>query len=506
MTSPHNLARLGDDALERLGDRDAVFFEGKWHRAAAMHERATRMAGGFARLGVRPGDRVVVLMPNSPEVGIVYNALWRAGAVITPAMFLLTAEEIRHILQSSRAVAVVTSPEFEGRVREAAVGLDGVRWILGVGDDQRDAPSLDRLAAEKPLPIVTRRDDDLAALLFTGGTTGRSKGVMLSHENLWMCGQSTHAASYVPGLRRTLVPLPLAHAFGIIVTVTGMHAAEPGFAVLQKWFDPTDFLAQVQQHRIQAAVVVPTMLQILLSMALEDHDLSSLQFLACGAAPLAPEVAREVERRIPGVVVREGYGCTESGGVISTNPPTAVRPGSVGKALPGYEVRIVDDDDRDVAAGDSGEVICRAKGIMQGYWESPELSAETLRGGWLHTGDIGRLDQDGYLYIVDRKKDLVIRGGFNIYPRDVEDALLEHPEVAVAGVVGRPDQRLGEEVIAFVSLRPGATVSAETLVEFARERVGAHKYPREVRLLDWVPLTPVGKVDRKALRGMAGEG
>jgi long-chain acyl-CoA synthetase len=336
--------------------------------------------------------------------------------------------------------------------------------------------------------------------MYTGGTTGRSKGVVLTHENLWYCGHSSWEASYEPGVNRTLVPLPLAHSFGLIVTVVGMHSPEEGLAVLQRWFDPTGFLRLAQEHRVQVATVVPSMIQMLLQQPLEEYDLSALRYLVSGAAPLAPEVVHEIERRIPGVVVREGYGLTESGAVISTNPPRARRLGSVGKVIPGYEVRIVDDADRDVPSGEPGEIICRARGVMQGYWRAPELTAEVLRGGWLHTGDVGRFDEDGYLYILDRKKDLVIRGGFNVFPRDVEDALLEHPAVGAAAVIGRPDPRLGEEVVAFVSLRNGSSATPDQLIEFARERVGRHKYPREVHIVDAVPLTPVGKVDRKALR------
>jgi long-chain acyl-CoA synthetase len=251
---------------------------------------------------------------------------------------------------------------------------------------------------------------------------------------------------------------------------------------------------------VQSGAVVPSMLQMLLTQPLEDYDLSSLRYLVCGAAPLPPEVARELERRLPGLEVREGYGCTESGAVISSTPAGQRRLGSVGRPLPGYEVRIFDEQDREVPLGERGEICCRAPGVMLGYWNAPGTTAETLRGGWLHTGDIGRMDEDGYLWVVDRKKDLIIRGGFNVFPRDVEEALVSHPAVAMAGVVGRPDTAHGEEVVAFVSLRPGASAAAEELIDFARARLSAYKYPREVHLIDDLPLTPVSKVDRKALR------
>ncbi len=281
-------------------------------------------------------------------------------------------------------------------------------------------------------------DDDLATLMYTGGTTGRAKGVMLSHRNLYYCSRSSHEASQAEGITRALTPLPLSHAYGMIVTLVGFHATERALGVLQRWFDPAQFLALAQQHRIQRTALVPAMVQMLLAQPLEDFDLSALRYVNCGAAPLAAETREQWERRVPGSEILEGYGCTESGAVISVNPPGASRPGSAGRPIPGYQVAIRDDNDADVTAGADGEICVRADGVMGGYWNSPAETEATLRGGWLHTGDIGRFDADGYLYVVDRKKDLILRGGFNIFPRDVEDVLLQHPAVAMAGVVGLP--------------------------------------------------------------------
>jgi long-chain acyl-CoA synthetase len=336
--------------------------------------------------------------------------------------------------------------------------------------------------------------------MYTGGTTGRAKGVMLTHRNLYYCSRSSHRASRADELTRTLVPLPLSHAYGMIVTLVGFHATERGLAVLQRWFDPAEFLALAAKHRIERTALVPAMIQMLLAQPLEDADLSALRYVTSGAAPLAAQTREQWERRVPGSEILEGYGCTESGAVISVNPPGASRPGSAGLPIPGYQVAIRDDADADVAPGAEGEICVRADGVMAGYWNAPEETAAALRGGWLHTGDIGRLDADGYLYVLDRKKDLIIRGGFNVFPRDVEDVLLTHPAVAMAGVVGRPDERLGEEVVAFVALRPGSQADPAEITGFARERLAAHKYPREVRIVDAVPLTSVGKLDRKALR------
>jgi long-chain acyl-CoA synthetase len=475
-----SLARLAEQAFERHGDYDALWFEGTVHRSGELRSRVRRVAAGLTELGVARGDRVVVIGSNCPEIGISYNALWRAGAAITPAVFLLPATELRHILVDSEAVAAIVSPEFRSTVEEAGRGVETLRWILST-DDLPDAEEREAVPVE---------DSDLAALMYTGGTTGRAKGVMLSHANLWSAGKAAQDFGHEPGINRSLTPLPLAHAFGLIVTVVGLHSAEPGLGVLMRWFEPFTLLESIQEHRVQVCAVVPSAIQALLSLPLEDYDLSSLRYVVSGGAPLAVDVAEALQARLPHVRVREGYGLTETSAIVSSNPPAAIRLGSVGLPVPGCEVRIDED----------GEILVRSPFVMQGYWRAPEQTAETIRDGWLHTGDIGRLDEDGYLYVIDRKKDLIIRGGFNVFPRDVEDALLEHPAVELAAVVGRPDERLGEEVVAFVSLR--ADASADDLREWSKARLGAHRYPREVRVVPSVPLTPVGKVDRKALRAL----
>jgi long-chain acyl-CoA synthetase len=478
-----NLARAAEAALDRHGDHDALWFEGVWHRSGKLHERATRLAGALRERGVRPGDRVVVLMANCPEVGIAYNAIWRIGAVVTPAIFLLPPAELAHIVSDSGARLVLASPELADNAREAAAAVE----VLTTDE-------FPELEEAEPSSIVPPVGADLAALMYTGGTTGRAKGVMLSHENLWFAGRSGHDAGYVPGITRSLGALPLSHAFGLLVTVVGFHVREPHSSVLMRWFQPEAWLELAQDHRVQIAAVVPSMLKLLLTQPVEDYDLSELRYVVTGAAPLPPETAQELFRRVPSVEIREGYGLTESSALVSSSPPGRARLGSVGTPVPGIEVRIDDPDRQGV-----GEILVRSPAVMLGYWESPELTAEVLRDGWLHTGDLGFLDADGYLRVVDRKKDLIIRSGFNVFPRDVEEALLEHPSVAAAGVVGRPDALHGEEVVAFVELT-SADVASEDLVAFCKERIGGYKYPREVHVVPSLPLTPVGKLDRKALR------
>jgi len=496
-----NLGLLSQRSFERRGDYPSLLFEGRWHRSGELWDRSQRLAAGLAELGVAPGERVVVCMANCPEVSIAYQALWLAGAVVTPATFLLPAPDLRHVIANAEASAVITTPEFVDKVTEATHGLAHVRFVICTEAAGRDGVlELAELERADPRPIVPRSDDDLAALLYTGGTTGRAKGVMLSHANLYFSGGQAHDAAHVRGVNRQLTTLPLSHAYGLLVTIAGMHSDEQGINVLLRWFDPATYLALIGEHGLQLSAVVPTMLQILLSMPLEDYDLSTLQWLSSGGAPLAQEVELEFCRRVPSVSIRQGYGLTESAALISTNPTGAVKSGSVGRPVPGTDVEIRDADGHPLPPGEAGEVCARSPGIMQGYWRAPEATSEAIEDGWLHTGDIGYLDAEGYLFIVDRMKDLIIRGGFNVYPRDVEDALVQHPAVQMAAVVGRPSERHGEEVVAFVSLAPEAEISGEELVEWAREHIGGYKYPREVHLVDAIPLTPVGKIDRKAVR------
>jgi long-chain acyl-CoA synthetase len=261
--------------------------------------------------------------------------------------------------------------------------------------------------------------------------------------------------------------------------------------VLQRWFNAEDWVDQVEKHRLETSPVVPSMLTMILALPLEGRDLSSLKMLGSGGAPL-PAALRDLVRERLGVDVYEGYGLTESTAGVSANRFGANKPGSVGRPLPGVDVRIAED----------GEILVRSWGVMKGYWKSPEQTAETVVDGWLHTGDIGHLDDEGYLFVSDRKKDLIIRGGFNVYPRDVEEALLKHPSVVQAACVGRPDEESGEEVVAVVALAPDATVTGPELVEWSKTVLAKYKYPREIRVLPSVPLTSVGKTDRKAVRAL----
>jgi long-chain acyl-CoA synthetase len=513
-----SLQRLAEQSWERLGTGSVLHYEGSQWTGDQLAGRVRRVAGGLQEAGLRPGERVVVCMANCPEVSISYAAVWRAGAVTTPVLFLLSEDELRHVLSDSGAALVVTTPEFLPKVRAAAAGLDAVRGIVIVGEHPA-APDADADAAAGPVPgppllpfaeleaappgaLVESDSSALAALLYTGGTTGRSKGVMISHDALSASAWAATATSYDESLTSSLLPLPLSHVYGLMVSVMSLHTPTAGSSVLMRWFDPAGWLRLAQQHRVMVSPLVPSMLRMLLSQPLEDYDLSALVRLTSGSAPLPAQVVEDFGKRLPHVEIAEGYGCTETAAIISTSPLGQARLGSVGRPAPGVEVRIEQPDGSVAGPGDDGEICVRGPVLMSGYWHADEETAQVMRGGWLHTGDVGRLDGDGYLYIVDRIKDVIIRGGYNVYPRDIEDVLVQHPDVVAAAVVGRPDEKYGEEVVAFAQLREGATADPSELLEFARSRVSAVKYPREVRIVDAIPLTSVLKTDRKRLRAM----
>ncbi len=494
------LTELSDRHDDTYGDYERLFFEGRWYRSLELSDRAKRFAAGLVSLGVRPGDRVLAMLANGPEVGTVYGGAWRAGAAVTPVLFLLSPHEVARVVQQAEPSVVVAGPEFLPVIRQALEGASAPLAVVTTGPGEDGLVAFDDLVDHEPLhEPVPQAEDDLAALLFTGGTTGASKGVMLSHGNIAFDAGAAAEASEVGEDEVAMTALPLAHSYGILVAAVGLFVK--GRGVLHRWFEPFSFLRAIEEHRVTRMAVVPTMLQYLLQVPLEDHDLSSLRHVVSGAAALPLEVAREWERRT-GSVVLEGYGCTEAMSAVTTNPPSGPRrPGSVGRPLPGVELRIEDDEGSEVPAGEPGEICVRGPNVMRGYWRQPEETADVMKGGWLHTGDIGRVDGEGFLFVVERKKDLVIRGGINVYPRDVEEALAEHPAVAMAGVVGRPDELYGEEVVAFVVRRQGSEASEEDLLAFAAERLSKPKRPKEIRFVPQLPLTPVGKVNRRELRG-----
>lgn len=490
-----NLASLAEESLRRYGEHPALAFEGRQWTNLDQQRAACRVAHAFRRLGVAPGDRVAVLLSNCPEVLEAYGGILKAGAVIVPILFLLAPQEVRHVLEHAGASVLVTSPDLAWK----AEGFGGTTVL--VGGEAPGTLGWEALVSREPdtFPPVPRDAADLAVLLYTSGTTGQPKGVALSHGNL---AANARALASLYELDRTawsLTVLPLAHSYGLTVMNTGALLGTR--TVLQRWFEPGQVLEAIERYRVQQMSAVPTMLVHLLNYPEADRfDTSSMRLWGSGAAPLPLEIVEPFERRFGGRIL-EGYGLTEAAPVVSAHRLSGPRRlGSVGQPLPGVEVRIVDDRDHPLPPGEVGEIVVRGPNVMLGYYRMPEETAAVLRGGWLHTGDLGRLDEDGFLYVVDRKKDVIIRSGFNVFPREVEEVLARHPAVADVAVVGRPDPLRGEEVVAFVVARPGLAPSAADLVAFCQAHLARYKCPHEVRFVEGLPRNSAGKVLRKALR------
>ena len=453
--------------------------------SAQFAAQVDRLAGGFASLGIGPADVVATMLPNCAEMVLILFASWRLGAAVTPVNPVLTPEEAHYQLADSAAKVVVADAA-------AAQKL--------AGGHTRLIPLDDIAALDGPPPPPRAAADDLALLVYTSGTTGRPKGVMLDHANLSaMTDQTIEALDLGPDTRALLV-LPLFHVNGIMVSVVSPLAAGGSTVILPR-FDPKTFWDGAERYRPTYFSAVPTIYLVLNSLPPDvKPDLSSLRFAVCGAAPMPAHAIGEFEERY-GVPLIEGYGLSEATVASAINPLHGVRkPGTVGLALPGQEIAIAGDDGPLLAGGEVGEVVIRGPNVMRGYLGRAEETAVALRAGWLHTGDVGYLDPDGYLVLVDRKKDMIIWGGENIYPKEIEDVLLRHPAVQEAAVVGRPDPVYGEEPVAYVSLRPGAHAAADELIEHCRGELARFKTPREVYVWDTLPKNSIGKIVKAPLR------
>jgi len=499
------LARLGDDNIRRYGEYEALAFEGRRLTNVDQHRAACRAAHALRRLGVGPGDRVVVMLPNCPQVMQSYGGILRVGGVIVPAIFLLGEAEVAHIVADSEAKVVITSSDMVWKVEKQFGVLPTLRHVLLVdGGGQGGLRSFEEETARESdsFEAVPRAESDLAVILYTSGTTGTPKGVALSHGNLESNARSAASLYELDRDRWAVGVLPLSHSYGLTVMNAGHILGTRG--ALLRWFNPEEVLKTIQEFRAESMSGVPTMFVYLLNYPdASRYDTSTMRVWGSGAAPLPVEIVEPFERRFGGKLL-EGYGLTEASPVVSAHRVSGVRKlGSVGQPIPGVTVSIRDDDDRALPTGEVGEVCVKGPNVMLGYYRNPDETAKTIRGGWLRTGDMGRLDADNFLYIVERKKDLIIRGGFNIYPRDVEEVLYAHPAVAEGAVIGLPDTLMGEEVVAFVVLKPGQSASEADVIGFCQGRLAKYKCPKEIRFVEALPKSPVGKILRKELRGEA---
>lgn len=502
LTSASNLARLELDNLDRFGVYTRLHFEGRSY----TNLQEFYMAGSLARLlkdhGVAPGDRVLVMMPNSPELNAAFPAIWTIGATIVPVIPQWTAIEVADIFRNSEASVVLTVPALAPRLQEAAAAVGTVKHTLVFGEaDLPGCRNIAPLLAGSP-PIdnpVDRSADDMAILLYTSGTTGLPKGVMITHGNMLAALNSALQQNPELGPGPVLLSLPLTHVYGVLMQ--NLANAWGITSVLMRQFDPVRVFEAIERYQIQYMPVVPTMLVYLLNHPdRERFNLSSLTRISSGGAAL-PERLRVDFERVFGCRIQQGYGLSESSSVATAYQlEQSYRPGSAGQAVPGVEIRILDDRNQPVPPRAIGEICLSGPNITAGYWKDPSASRATLIEGWLHTGDIGYLDEEGYLFIADRKKDLIIKGGENISPREIEEALYLHPAVAEACVVGVPDVVFGEEVFAVIQLKPGAEAGEQELRQHVASYVTKFKVPARVVFQPTLPKNSNGKILKREVR------
>lgn len=497
-----NAAQLTLDNLDQYGEYLSTWFEDRQYTNVEQYATACRLAEVLRAHGMQAGDHVVVMMLNSPDVAAAFTAIWKIGAVMIPITPMWNAREARYVLEDSRAKAAITSPELAARLVEASAGLPEFRAVLVMGATQlTEARNIEpeMQDAAPYLPLVDRQADDLAMLLYTSGTTGNPKGVMLTHENLIFVADAFYRNSMSLGQVRGMQVLPLSHVYGVLMMNLGARLGSSGRIL--KHFDAGKVLATIQELRVQRLSLVPTMLTLLINHPdRERYDVSSLEGVGSGGAPLSEATRQEFERLFACRVV-QGYGLSESAGALTSyHPDDLYRVGSVGPALPGVEICVMDAANQILPPGAVGEICSRGKHVMNGYLNKPDATQEAVIDGWLHTGDIGHLDADGYVYITDRKKDLVIKGGENIAPREIEEGIYSHPAIAEAAVFGVPDEVYGETLVATIVLRAGQALTAEDLTTHLSQYVTKFKLPTQIEFREAMPKGPSGKILKRVLR------
>jgi long-chain acyl-CoA synthetase len=488
-------------------DQIALHFEGERISYDALDRRASQVAQGLLRAGIAPKTRVAVLAKNHPGFFELWFGAAKANVVLVPVNFRLAPPEIAYVVNDARAELLFVGPDFYDIVEKVAPELAGVRAIIALDGKH---PAWTGYAAwrdrEKPVdPLLPHRGDDCAIQMYTSGTTGHPKGAQLSHDNL---------LTLLPGALRTwglwrdddvnLVCMPLFHIGGSGWGLVGLYRGIEN--VVTRDFDPPAILRLIEERRITKALFVPAMMLFLLQAPqCRETDFSSLDLIVYGASPAPIDLLRSA-LKVFGCGLAQVYGLTETTGAITYLPPedhgehAIERMKSCGKAADGIEIKVVDALGQALPAGEVGEVVCRTPQIMLGYWNLPDASARAIRDGWFHTGDAGYLDKDGYLFIYDRVKDMIISGGENIYPAEVESALFGHPAIADVAVIGVPDAQWGEAVKAIVVKKPGVPVSEKELIDYARQRIAGYKVPRSVDFIDALPRNPTGKILKRELR------
>jgi len=466
---------------------------------------ANRAASMLAAHGVGKGDVVSLLMPNSVEYIIAYFACWKLGALAGPVNSLLKEQEIAFVLNNSEAKALLIHSEFQTRIDAIRNELPHLKSFIAFDDEAqatREFAKPKGSGLDVPAPTITKDDD--AIIIYTSGTTGKPKGCLLTHGNVIANARQISAWLNFTDKDRLLTIMPLFHMNAVsVTTMSALYAG--GSTVISPKFSASQFWKIISDYQVTSFGSVATMLSMLLSKYPDGVPAGlktdQLRFAMCGSAPVPAEVMKKFEETFNCPVV-EGYGLSESTCRSTFNPPDERRrPGSCGLPI-GNEMKVVDDDDREVPDGELGEIVLRGDNILKGYYKNPEETAVAFRNGWFHTNDIGYRDSDGYFFIVDRKSDMIIRGGENIYPREIDEVLYQHPAVAAAATIGVPDPLYGEEVAAFVVLQDGAKVAEADLISYCTERLADYKCPKSIRIVKDIPKGPTGKLLKRELAGI----
>ncbi len=505
-----NLATLLTETAKKYPNETAVIFDAFKLNYAQLNGLSNQFANALSRIGVKRRDKVALLLPNIPQFPIAYYGALKLGTVVVPMNVMLKNEEIEYLLKDSEATTLIA---FEGFMPEAypafervascqhliVVQMPGSTAAMPQGENIYSATEFVKDVSPK-FDLTPTMPDDTAVILYTSGTTGKPKGAELTNFNVFYNAQNSgiRLLPSKPG-DVFLIVLPLFHSFGQVSLMNVAVLCGAAMSLVPR-FDPVKTLEIMQRDKITHFGGVPTMFFALLNVP--DHqkyDTSSLQYAVSGGAAIPVEILNAFKREF-GVEILEGYGLSETSPTVTFNLPGKSKVGSIGVPIWGVDVRLVDTNDAEVPSGEIGEIVVRGHNVMKGYYNNPIATEEAFRNDWFHTGDIARADEDGFLYIVDRVKDMIIRGGFNVYPRELEEVLYQHPAVREAAVVGVPDPKMGEEIKAFVALKQGATATGEELVEFVKSKVAAYKYPRSCVIVEDLPKNATGKILKRELK------
>ncbi|MBR9982738.1 MAG: AMP-binding protein [Desulfatitalea sp.] len=500
-----NLAQLPGKEIERFGEHVSVIFGDRQYTNVEMRRKSSQLANALKSLGVGKGDRVIIQMPNCPEVLQSFTAVYTLGAVVVPINFMVGDAETAFIYQDTGAGTIISSKLFLPKIETCRQQAPAIRNVILIDSEVPEGTlSYHTLceAQSDAIEIEQVADNELAALIYTAGTTGQPKGVMHTHGSLLANAEMQKATLNLPSGLTSILVLPLCHSYGIASMNFGMLVGG-GRSVVLDSFDIDKVFASIEKYKANVMGAVPTMyIFMLLHPDPKKYDLSSMKYWISGSAPLTLETWERFRSSF-GFEIIEGWGLTEAGANNSVNPLDGKKKiGSIGMPMNGTQMKVVDGQGNEMPPGSQGEIIISGPMLMTGYWQKPEETAKVLHDGWLYTGDVGYKDDEGYFFITERKKDIIIKGGENIAPREVEEVLYSHPKVSEAAVVGMPDEVYGENIKAFVVLMPGQKATAEEMIEHCHTKLKKFKSPKEVVFLDALPKSLVGKILRKELRKM----